>query len=149
MYKRPRWATRFFVNGPIVLAVKLGLSPGGAQLLTVRGRSSGEPRTVPVNPLELDGETYLVAPRGSTNWARNLHEAGEGQLRRGRRIRPFRVAEEVAPEDRPPILRAYLDRWASVTRAQFEADSDSPDERIREIAPLHPVYRLDVAEQPA
>jgi len=54
---------------------------GGAPGLAVRGRTSGRWRTVPVNVLELEGQRYLVAPRGETQWARNLRATG----RQGRR----------------------------------------------------------------
>ncbi len=47
--------------------------------LTVRGRHSGEPRTVPVAVLEHEGDRYLIAPRGRTHWVRNLRAAGEGR----------------------------------------------------------------------
>jgi deazaflavin-dependent oxidoreductase (nitroreductase family) len=145
MYKRPSRLTRVVVNGPVKLAVRLGLSPRGSQMLTVRGRKTGEPRTVPVNPLEYDGDTYLVAPRGETNWSRNLRAVGEGELRVGRRRRRFR-AGELEDAEKPPLLRAYLSRWEPETKWQFETAADASDERLREIAPLHPVFRLDFAE---
>jgi deazaflavin-dependent oxidoreductase (nitroreductase family) len=142
MYKRPTRLTRLVVNGPIKLAVRLGLSPRGSQMLTVPGRKTGEPRTVPVNPLELDGATYLVAPRGNTNWSRNLRAAGEGELRVGRRRRRFRF-DEIPDSEKLPPLRAYLERWEPETKSQFELGKDAPDEQLQEIAPLHPVFRLD------
>ncbi len=49
-------------------------------MLEVRGRSSGQPRRTPVNLLTLDGVRYLVAPRGETQWVRNLRASGEGRL---------------------------------------------------------------------
>ena len=60
-----------------------GISLFGSRVLAVRGRKSGELRTVPVNLLELDGQRYLVAPRGNTQWVRNARAAGGGQLRLG------------------------------------------------------------------
>jgi deazaflavin-dependent oxidoreductase (nitroreductase family) len=140
-YKRPSLATRILVNGPVRLAVALGLRPRGAAMLTVMGRTSGAPRTVPVNPLEVDESTYLVAPRGATNWARNLRAAGEGELRVGRRRRRFGY-DEVPDSEKPRLLREYLTRWEPETKSQFETGADAPDERLREIAPLHPIFRL-------
>lgn len=144
-YKRPNLLTRTLVNGPIKLAVALGLRPRGAQMLTVRGRKSGEPRTVPVNPLELDGATYLVAPRGTTNWARNLRAAGEGELRVGSRRRRFGFTE-LPDAEKPPLLRAYLERWEPETKSQFEFGKDATEEKLREAAPLHPIFRLDLRD---
>ena len=141
-YKRPNLATRIFVNGPVKLAVALGFSPRGGQMLTVRGRKSGEPRTVPVNPLELEDGTYLVAPRGTTNWARNLRAAGEGELRVGRRRRRFGFTE-IDDAEKPPLLRAYIERWEPETKSQFEFGKDASEQTLSEAAPLHPVFRVD------
>ncbi len=73
-YLKPGFFVSRIVNP---LLMKLRLVP----TLAVRGRSSGEWRTVPVNVLELDGARYLVAPRGDTQWVRNLRAAGTGELR--------------------------------------------------------------------
>ena len=59
--------------------------------------ASGAPR--PVNLLTLDGEQYLVAARGHTQWVRNLRVAGTGELRVGKRTDRFR-ATEVADADK-------------------------------------------------
>jgi len=141
-FKRATLPTRLFVNAPVKLLVALGFSPRGGQLLTVRGRKSGEPRTTPVNPLELDDGTYLVAPRGTTNWARNLRAAGEGELRVGRRHRRFGYTE-VADAEKPPLLRAYLERWEPETKSQFEFGKDVDDETLRQAAPRHPIFKLE------
>lgn len=69
--------------------MKVGLVP----TLAVRGRRSGEWRTVPVNMLELDGQRYLVAPRGDTHWARNLRASGRGELRTRRGAEEFDAVE--------------------------------------------------------
>jgi hypothetical protein len=65
---------------------------------------------VPVNLLEHDGARYLVAPRGETEWLRNLRARGIGELRLGSRVEEFRAIELGDPE-KPPILRVYLERW--------------------------------------
>ena len=78
--KRPGWFTRRVFNPLIGLLTRSGLTVAGSRVLEVRGRSSGQPRRTPVNLLELGGERYLVAPRGETQWARNLRASGEGRL---------------------------------------------------------------------
>src|SRR5437899_357366 len=78
--------------------------------LAVRGRRSGQWRSVPVNLLEMDGTTYLVAPRGETEWVRNLRAAGAGELRRRGKAAAF-TATELPDADKQPLLHAYLDRW--------------------------------------
>ena len=141
-YKRPGWLTKNVFDRLVSAASRLGISMAGSRRLVVRGRSSGEPRATPVNPLELDGVTYLVAPRGNTQWVRNLRASGgEGELHHGRRSTPFR-ADEVSDSEKLPILRAYLDKWAWEVGAFFELDKDPGDEEIRRIAPDHPVFRL-------
>jgi deazaflavin-dependent oxidoreductase (nitroreductase family) len=121
------------------------VSVAGSRVLEVRGRKSGEPRRTPVNPLTLEGTRYLVAPRGHTQWVRNLRAQGEGRLLLGRRAEPF-VATELANDDKPAILRAYLKRWRWEIGAFFEGvGPDSVDDELRRIAPDHPVFRISPA----
>jgi hypothetical protein len=95
-----------------------------------------------VNLLSLDGERYLVAPRGETQWVRNLRVAGGGELRLGRRTEAFQ-AVEVGDADKVAVLRAYLARWKAEVGVFFDGvDANSSDEEIRRIAPNHPVFRL-------
>ncbi len=142
-YQRPSWFTKNVANAVILLLVRLGLKPGGAHLLAVRGRKSGEWRTVPVNPLELDGARYLVAPRGETEWVRNIRAAGEAELRSGSKTEPFK-AVELNDSEKPAVLREYLRRWGGVTAAYFDATADASDEEFRRIAPDHPSFRIIV-----
>jgi deazaflavin-dependent oxidoreductase (nitroreductase family) len=111
-------------------------------VLEIRGRKTGEPHQTPVNPLKLDGGRYIVAPRGQTQWVRNLRARGEGRLLSGRRAEEF-TAVELADDDKPPILREYLRRWKWVVGAFFAGvGPDSTDEELRAIAPDHPIFRI-------
>jgi deazaflavin-dependent oxidoreductase (nitroreductase family) len=140
--KRPGWFTARIFNPLVALLTRLGLSILGSRVLEVRGRSTGEPRRTPVNLLELDGERYLVAPRGETQWVRNLRASGEGRLLVGRRAEPF-TAIELVDAEKVPILRAYLKRWKAEVGAFFDGiGPDAPDEEIARAAPKHPVFRL-------
>ncbi len=124
---------------------RAGVSVAGSRVLEVRGRNSGEPRRTPVNLLVIDGARYLVAPRGETQWVRNLRARKEGHLLVGRRSEGFH-ASEVSDEDKPPILRAYLTRWKWEVGVFFGGvGGDSPDAELRRIAPNHPVFRIDVS----
>jgi len=130
-------------NGVVGFFTRLGLPVARSRVLAVRGRSSGQWRTTPVNPLRVAGERYLVAPRGQTQWVRNLRAAGAGELRKGRRAEAF-TATEVADADKVPILRAYLKAWAWEVGRFFEGvDASSPDERLAEIAPGFPVFLIE------
>jgi len=142
-YVAPGWFTRNVFNRVVALLTRAGLSVWGSRVLQVRGRTSGEWRSVPVNLLTHDGRRYLVAPRGHTQWVRNLRVAGEGELRVGRRSESFR-ATELADDDKPPVLRAYLKRWKAEVGMFFGGVSaTSSDDDLRRIAPDHPVFRLD------
>lgn len=145
-YVRPGWWTKHVFNGVVALATRAGLSVWGSRVLRVRGRSSGEWRETPVNLLTYDGRRYLVAPRGVTQWVRNLRVAGEGELKLGRRVERFR-ATEVADDAKVDILRAYLRRWKAEVGVFFEGVSaQSPDSDVRRIAPNHPVFLVELPE---
>jgi deazaflavin-dependent oxidoreductase (nitroreductase family) len=141
-YQRPDWFTQHVFNRLVAGLTRLGLSVWGSRILRVRGRSSGAPRTTPVNLLTLNGERYLVAPRGETQWVRNLRAAGEGELLLGPAVERFQ-AVELPDADKPPILRAYLQRWKAEAGAFFNGVSaTSPDEDVLRVAPNHPVFRI-------
>jgi deazaflavin-dependent oxidoreductase (nitroreductase family) len=121
---------------------RLGLSVRGSRVLHVRGRTSGEWRTVPVNPLDLDGQRYLVAPRGHTEWVRNIRAAGGGELRLGRTVTPIR-ATELDDADKPAVIREYVRRWKAEVGAFFEGiDERSTDDELLAVAPGFPVFRI-------
>jgi deazaflavin-dependent oxidoreductase (nitroreductase family) len=141
-YQAPGWFTRNVFNRAVAGLTRVGISVLGSRVLEVRGRSSGQWRRNPVNLLTLDGSRYLVAPRGHTQWVRNLRVSGEGNLLLGRRRESF-SATEVPDDDRPPILRAYLKRWKAEVGVFFGGvGPSSSDEELRRIAPDHPVFRL-------
>ncbi|MFC4374028.1 nitroreductase family deazaflavin-dependent oxidoreductase [Nocardia halotolerans] len=122
---------------------KLGISIAGSRLLAVRGRKSGQWRTTMVNVLTAaDGTRYLVAPRGHTQWVRNLRAAGEGELRLGRRTEHF-TATELADADRVPLLRLYLEKWGWEVGRFFDGiTKDATDAELAAVAPGFPVFRL-------
>src|ERR1700759_2943076 len=109
-YLQPGWFTRNVFNRAVRRLTIMGVSVMGSRELRVRGRKSGQWRTTPVNLLTIDGQRYLVAPRGITEWVRNIRVSGTGELRVGRRTEAFR-AEEVGDDVKAPIIREYLRRW--------------------------------------
>lgn len=135
------------VHGAVAWLARHGLSLFGAAELSVPGRSSGELRRVPVNPLALDGARYLVSARGNAQWVRNLRAAGGGQLRKGRRTRPFTAAELPEGEEKAAVLRAYLKRWGWEVGAFFDGvTATSDDAELARIALMHPVFRVTVTQ---
>ncbi len=141
-YRAPGWFTRNVFNRAIRTLTAVGVSVWGSRTLAVRGRRSGEWRTTPVNVLSIDGDRFLVAARGETEWVRNIRVAQSGELRLGRSVEPFSVAE-LHDADKPPVLRAYLRRWKAEVGMFFGGvGPDSPDSELARIAPRHPVFRI-------
>jgi deazaflavin-dependent oxidoreductase (nitroreductase family) len=147
-YQAPGWWTRNVFNRAVAALTRAGISVMGSRVLEVKGRTSGLPRRTPVNLLTLDGERYLVAPRGQAQWVRNARaDGGRLALLLGRRREEY-VAAEVPDAERVDILRAYLKRWkAEVGVFVGGVGPDSPDEDLLRIAPDHPVFRLGAANR--
>ena len=142
-YRKPDWFTKNVFNAAVALLTRAGVSVWGSRVLRVRGRKTGEWHSHPVNLLTYEGKQYLVAPRGQTQWVRNIRVAGGGELVLGSTVQPFK-AVEISDEEKIPILRSYLKRWKFEVGMFFQGVSDdSPKERLRRIAPDHPVFRIE------
>lgn len=141
-FQEPGWFTRNVFNRLVAGLSRLGVSLAGSRVLEVKGRKSGEWRKTPVNPLDFEGGRYLVAPRGDTQWVRNMRVSGGGRLVHGRKVEEF-SAVEVPLEDRPALLRAYLEKWKWEVGAFFDGvGPDANDEELLRIAPDHPAFRI-------
>ncbi len=141
-YKRPDWVTQHVINPVVAALARSGVSVVGSRILRLRGHTSGAWRETPINLLTIDNDHYLVAPRGETQWVRNLRVAGSGELCVGRRIQPF-TAEEIGEDDKAAVLRAYLRRWCWEVGAFFGGSGpNSSDAELRAEGRRHPVFRL-------
>lgn len=140
-YIKPGWFTRNVFNRAVQGLARIGVSVAGSTELRVRGRKSGEWRSTPVNVLNVAGERYLVAPRGTTQWVRNIRVTGGGELRRGRRTEVFRV-DELPDAEKVPVLRGYLTAWAWEAAQFFGVGKAATDEDLAHIAPGFPVFRI-------
>jgi F420H(2)-dependent quinone reductase len=142
-YKRPDWFTRNVMNRLMNGLTRLGVSVRGSRVLEHRGRTTGKLHHTPVNLLTIEGTRYLVAPRGETQWVRNVrHAGGHLVLILGRR-RQLCTATEVPVSDSVPILRDYLRRWKFETGMFFDGVSpDSTDAEWAAVASRHPVFAL-------
>ena len=127
-YLRPPLFTRAVFNR---VAMRTGL--GGSETLVVRGRSTGELQRIPVIPVTLQGERYVVSTRGESEWVRNLRAAGGAELHGKRGSTAFR-ASEVPVAERPPILTAYRKKAGRTAEAYFAKLPDPQD---------HPVFRIE------
>jgi deazaflavin-dependent oxidoreductase (nitroreductase family) len=141
-YQRPGWFTKHLFNRLVAWLTRRGISIAGSRVLEVRGRTSGEWRRTPVNIMAFEGSRYLVAPRGHTQWVKNIRASGNGRLRVGRRAEDF-TAEEVPDDQKTPLLREYLKRWKWESGQFFGGvGPDATDEELRRIAPDHPAFRV-------
>ncbi len=142
-YDAPDAFTRRILNPLVAWATRRGISVFGSRVLEVRGRRSGEWRATPVNLHVVDGQEYLVAARGETQWVRNLRAAGEGRLRLGRRTWAFEAVELVDDDAKPEILRGYLERWGwEVGRFFGDVGPEDDDAELRAVAHRHPVFAI-------
>jgi len=129
------------MNGFFGWLASIGLMPGDTVLLQVKGRRSGQTRSVAVTWVEHEGQRYLVAPRGNTEWARNARAAGGEATLKHRKSQPVRL-EEVPVEQRAPIIQFYLKKTAMVTKREFGIEPNAPIEEFERIATDHPVFRI-------
>ena len=122
-----------------------GVKIGTTSLLTVRGRTGGQPHTVPpVILVKQDGQRFLVAPYGVVQWVRNLRAAGTATLTRGRRSETIAVSELPAREA-APVLKQHLLHGAWVG-AYFDATKNSPLAAFELEAVRHPVFQITTIE---
>jgi hypothetical protein len=118
-----------------------GIWPRRLGTLEVRGRRSGRTISFPVVIADHEGERYLVSMLGEeTSWVRNVRaDGGRATLRHGRR-EPV-LLEEVPVENRPPILRRYL-QLAPGARPHVPVDRHAPLVEFAAVAPDVPVFRI-------
>jgi deazaflavin-dependent oxidoreductase (nitroreductase family) len=141
-YRAPGWLTRNVFNRAVAFLTRHGVSVFGSRILAVKGRTSGEWRTTPVNLLEHDGRRYLVSARGHAQWVRNVRVTGTGELQVGKRTENFR-SRELTDDEKVPVLRAYLTRWKAEVGTFFNGlGPGSTDEQLRAIAPDHPTFEV-------
>jgi deazaflavin-dependent oxidoreductase (nitroreductase family) len=129
----------------IAVLLRAGVKMGTTSLLTVRGRKSGQPHTIPVLLVEQDGQRWLVAPYGVVQWVRNIRATGTATLTRGRRSEAISVTELPA-QQAAPILKQYLSHVSGGVRSYFDARKDAPLEAFEREAPRHPVFQITAME---
>lgn len=128
-------------NAAVGWLVRLGLGPSHMRLLEVRGRRTGRTYTLPVDLLQCGQALYLVAPRGHTQWARNAAASDAVVLRRGSRRERYAL-RALDDGDKPPVLKAYLDRFANEVGRFFPVPAGSPVDAFIPLAPRYPAFAL-------
>jgi deazaflavin-dependent oxidoreductase (nitroreductase family) len=141
-------AKRYQVNGMVRFANQImvrlsnwGISPPGTYVLTVPGRKTGKPYSLPVRVVEKDDLRWLVAPYGEVAWVKNARVAGDVILSRGKKSDVFKI-HELGPRESAPILKEYITR-VGIVRPYFDCNPASPLEVFEDEAPKHPVFLLE------
>jgi deazaflavin-dependent oxidoreductase (nitroreductase family) len=140
VFREPSTLEKIF-NRVFGFVVGLGLGFSHNYLLQVRGRKTGKLYSTPVNLLELNGKSYLVAPRGRTQWVRNAEAAGEVILKKGSTRRKFRL-NPIPHAEKPQILKAYLDTFKREVQRYFPVAAGSPLESFAELTSSYPAFEL-------
>jgi deazaflavin-dependent oxidoreductase (nitroreductase family) len=140
-YDEPNGAARA-ANALFRWLAELGISVAGTRALRVRGRKTGKSRGVVVNVLTVDEVDYLVSPRGTTQWVRNVRAAGVVDVGPRWHRRQLRTTE-VVDSAKPDLLRRYLDRWYWEVKGHIAGlTPESGDDELRAAAPAIPVFAL-------
>lgn len=143
MYRgqRPNWLARALNRVDVALGSLGVTSSFGMATLEVTGRASGRTVSLPVAIVVVDGQRYLVSMLGeNVQWVKNVRAAGgRAVIRSGAREEVH--LEEVAVDQRAPILKAYL-RRAPGARSHIPVSKDAPLTEFEKIAGAYPVFRL-------
>ena len=139
-FDRPNRFARMF-NKLFGLLIGLGLGLPHNYLLQVRGRRSGRLYSTPVDVLKRNGQQFLVAGRGYTQWVRNAVASGTVSLKKGRQCEEFAL-RAVPDEEKPEILKAYLDRFTLTVQRYFPVPAGSAAALFRPFAARYPVFEL-------
>lgn len=145
------------INWGIKMLLRLGVRLtilGPMMLLTVRGRKTGRPRTIPVDLHEHNGRRFLIATHGEGHWVQNLRAAGGGILSLGRSRQVF-TAVELPPGAAGSVIRDVLSPLlasqgvrGSALRQHLGVRADSSLEDFIAVARSHPVFELGSPDRP-
>jgi deazaflavin-dependent oxidoreductase (nitroreductase family) len=140
---RPPWWLKY-VNKVMIALNKTGLLKDGPVVLTVTGRTSGQPRSTPITPFEVDGKRYVVGGLPGSDWVRNAQANPEAVLVRGRTREPVRMVE-LPPEQARPLLRQFpvlVPTGVGFMKNAGLVTGPNPDE-FETLAGRCPVFRFD------
>ena len=140
VFRQPSPVERAF-NKAFGFLVGMGLGFSYNYLLQVRGRKSGKIYSTPIDLLEIEGKQFLVAPRGRTQWVRNAEAAGEVTLKKGSQRKKFGL-RPLSDDEKPGILKAYLDQFKREVQRYFPIPAGSPVEAFRELVQSYPAFEL-------
>jgi len=139
-FMQPTAIERIF-NRLFGFIVRLGFGQKDNYMLEVQGRKTGRTYSTPVYVLEQNGTKYIVAPRGYTQWVRNVLSSGEAQLVKGRRREKIEL-QAIADNEKPEILKAYLDRYKTTVQRYFPVNAGSPVAAFQPLAAQYPIFKV-------
>lgn len=113
---------------------------GRSEILTTIGISSGNAREVPVSPIEVEGEEYLVAPYGDVSWVQNARANSSVTLRRGATTRRCHLVE--VTDDAANVVKAYWDR-EKFPRPYMDVPGVGDVSDFADVAGRFPVFRVE------
>jgi deazaflavin-dependent oxidoreductase (nitroreductase family) len=140
VFRKPETLERIF-NKTFGVLVALGLGLRHNYLVQVAGRRTGRLYSTPIDLLEFKGRRFLVAGRGRTQWVRNAEAAGEVIIKKGTKRQRFLI-RIVPDEEKPEILKAYLDRFKLTVQRYFPVRAGSEPRDFDEVAERYPVFEL-------
>jgi deazaflavin-dependent oxidoreductase (nitroreductase family) len=132
-----------FVNRAFGFLVKIGFGLRHNFLLEVQGRKSGRIYSTPVNVLEYNGRRYIVAPRGYTQWVKNVLANGGATLVKGAKREEVSL-RAIENEAKAEFLKLYLDRFKLTVQRYFPVPAGSPVEEFHSLAARYPVFEITV-----
>jgi len=130
-----------FVNRMMARMIRWNIAPAHTYLLTVLGRRSGKPYSLPVRLVERNGKRWLVSPYGEVNWVKNARAAGEVSLTQGKIAETVKI-HELGPQESAPILKEYI-TLEGIVRPYFDVQPDAPLAAFEAEAPKHPVFSIE------
>jgi deazaflavin-dependent oxidoreductase (nitroreductase family) len=145
-FQKPSAAEQVF-NRIFGFLVGLGFGTKHNYLLQVRGRKSGKIYSTPVNVLDRAGRRYLVAPRGETQWVRNARASLQVTLKKGGRRESFDL-KVIPDQEKPAILKAYLDSFSTTVRRYFPVQAGSGPEAFASLSARYPVFEMLPSARP-
>ncbi|MBA2286985.1 MAG: nitroreductase family deazaflavin-dependent oxidoreductase [Ktedonobacteraceae bacterium] len=110
-------------------------------LVTVRGRKSGQPRTIPLAIIERNGKRYVGSVYGIVDWVRNLRAAGEAILTRGRRSEMVNVRE--LPQGEAALVLREDVKGGNPFAHAYGVTANSSLEEFERAVLSHPLFVLE------
>lgn len=129
--------------------LRFGVPMGPNALLTISGRRTGRPRTVPLAVAEIGGRRYVVGTFGETNWVLNLRHSAQAELRTGsgaERVRALELTAEQKLDFFGHALPRYLAslplRWRLMVRVLLALAAPQMLRRPAQAARTRSVFEL-------